>query len=46
MSDDYIILSVVGVLSIGGALLLLRQAKAWRTRRHGMNQHSPHNHAQ
>ena len=33
MSVDYIVLAVVAVLSIGGGLYLLREARQWRQRR-------------
>lgn len=33
MSDDYIILTILAVLSIGGGLFLIRQAKDWRARK-------------
>lgn len=34
MNIDYIILMAVGVIVIGGGLLLLREAKKYRARRH------------
>jgi len=33
MPNDYVILAVVAVLSIGGGLLLLRKARAYRRTR-------------
>lgn len=42
MRADYIILAVVAVMSIGGGLFLLSQAKGYRRRRHGEGKHLQH----